>query len=248
MRELGRVDRFTGAQTLEQHLGPAQHRSEPIVDVVGDPGGQRSQRPELLLANDAKAQLVLGTDVAKDPDALKPSVPPLDRRQREMHRPGLAGARDQEQLSLVGRLLPHLRDQRSRVLSRRQEVRPVLAGKCLAHRAHHGQERPVREEHAVVGIDHHDAFPDPAHDVGQLARLHLQPRMLDGNGDAVGDDAEQPVGAAVDPPRAPRDLEHADGDAADDQGRRHHRAERARLQRPVLHARIGGGAVAHDDR
>ena len=117
-----------------------------------------------------------------------------------MHRPGLAGPRDQQQLAVVHGLLPHLCDQRARVLRRGQEIRPALAGEVLAGGADHGQERAVGEEHAVVGVDDDDAFADPSHHVGQLARLAFQPRVLDRDGDSIGDDVEKPVGPIVDPP------------------------------------------------
>jgi len=55
VHQLVALDRLVGGQPLEQHLGPAQHRRQPVVDVVGDAGGQRAERAELLLADQPEA-------------------------------------------------------------------------------------------------------------------------------------------------------------------------------------------------
>jgi hypothetical protein len=102
VHQLLTIDGLVGGQPLQQHLGPAEHRCEPVVDVVGDAGGQRAERAELLLADEAEAQLVLAADVAEDTDALHLAVAGGRRREAHQHGPRIAGARDQQHLTLPG--------------------------------------------------------------------------------------------------------------------------------------------------
>ena len=67
--------------------------------------------------------------------------------------------------------------------------------------------------------------------------------MLERDGDAVGDDAQEPIRARVQLPCAPADLEHADRAAPDDERRHHQRANAGRARRATRHARIRGRPV-----
>ena len=241
--ELVARDRLVGAEPLLEHLRPAEHRGEPVVDVVGDAGGQRPKGAELLLADHPEAQLVLAADVAEDADALDAAaVVPLGRRERGQHRPGIARAREQQHLPLERRRA-HLRGESAHVLSAGQEVRPAHADQRVAG-ADHLVEGAVGEHDAVVAVGDHHALADAPHDVGQLACLVLEARVLDGHRGAVGHDAQQPVGAAAEPPRSARDLQHADGRAGHDERRHHHRAERLAARQRLARA---GGTVGDED-
>ena len=241
--ELVARDRLVGVEPLLEHLRPAEHRGEPVVDVVGDAGGQRAEGAELLLADDPEAQLVLAADVAEDADALDAAaVVPLGRRQRGQHRPRIARAREQEHLALERRRA-HLRGEHGHVLGAGQEVRPADTDQRVAG-ADHLVEGAVGEDDAVVAVGDHDALADAPDDVGQLARLVLEARVLDGHRRAIGHDAQQPVGATAEPPRATRHLEHADGEAGHDQRGHHQRAERLAARQRLAHA---AGALGDED-
>jgi len=129
-------------------------------------------------------------------------------RQRGEDRPRIAGAREQQHLALERRPA-HLRGQRGHVLSAGQEVGPAHAHERFAT-ADHLVEGAVREDDPIIAVGNDHAFADAPNDVGQLARLVLEAGVLDGDGCTVGDDAQQPIGPASQPPRAARHLEHAD--------------------------------------
>ena len=242
VHELAVVERLARGQALEQHLRPAEHGREAVVDVVRDARGQRAERAELLLTDDAKPQLVLPADVAEDADALDAGAAPRHAGQADEHGPRLARARDQQHLAFE-RGTTHPLGERGRVLRGGEELRPAPAAQRLRVRADHLRERGVGEADPVVGIGDDHALADAPHDVREVARLGFEPRVLERDGHTVGDDAQEPVRPRIEAPRAPADLEHSDRAAADDERCHHQRANAERAHGVARHPRVLRGAV-----
>ena len=191
---------------------------------------------------------MLAAHVAEDADALDLPVARGGAGEADQHRPRVAGAGDQQHLAVPGRAA-HLRGEDAHVLRRRrQQLRPPAAAQRLGRHADHLGERPVGEDHGVLGVGEDDALANAPHDVGQLARLGLQPDVNHRHRDAVGHDAQQPLDARVELTRAAGDLQHADRRAADDQRRDHQRAEAAGADGGVRHPRVGRGPVGDEHR